>query len=171
MELIETDRLRLIPADAELLLLELKDPEKFAEKIGAETPKDWPPEILTDALPYFAQMAEEHPEDKGWFAWYWLCKENGDLRLAGSGGFKGPPDENGIVETGYSIIPAFQGKGYATEGLSALVKWAFSHENVRMIIAETLSDNYPSIRVLEKNGFKNCGCGSAEMLLRFELSK
>ena len=169
--MIETKRLKLIPADAEMLLMEIQNPTKFAERIGAEVPDDWPPEILTDALPYFAQMAEESPGNIGWYAWYWISRENGNLKLVGSGGFKGPPDENGTVETGYSITPVNQGRGYAAEGLAALVKWAFSQEDVRMIFAETLIDNIPSIRVLEKNGFKNCGTGSAEMLIRFELTK
>ena len=171
LNLIETERLKLIPADSEMLLAEINDKAEFSKLIGAEVPADWPPEILRDALPYFAQMAAEYPKKSGWYAWYWISREPGDSKLVGSGGFKGPPDEIGTVEIGYSIVPDHQRRGYASEGAAALVKWAFSQKNVKKIFAETFADNYPSVRVLEKNGFRNCGVGSSDNLLRFESKK
>ena len=46
-------------------------------------------------------------------------------------------------------------KGYATEAVQELIDWAFRTGEVEMIIAETLLDNYGSIRVLEKLHMKS----------------
>ena len=49
----------------------------------------------------------------------------------GAIGFVGPPDENGDVETGFSIMPEQQGRGYATELVQSIVSRAFmdAHRN------------------------------------------
>ncbi|MER3514457.1 MAG: hypothetical protein C4310_08775 [Chloroflexota bacterium] len=56
--------------------------------------------------------------------------------LVGSGGFKGPPHA-GAVEIGYSVLPQYQGKGYATEMVAGLVRRALKHAEVDRIVAET----------------------------------
>ena len=75
----------------------------------------------------------------------------------GSGGFKGPPDADGIVEIAYGVAPEHQGRGYATEAAEALVAYAFSSGQVRVVRAHTLPDNVASKRVLEKCGFRFIG--------------
>ena len=46
--------------------------------------------------------------------------------LVGNGGFKGPPSASGVVEIGYSILPAFQRRGFATEAARCLMAAAFA---------------------------------------------
>nr|WP_254842791.1 GNAT family N-acetyltransferase [Bacillus sp. MRMR6] len=65
-------------------------------------------------------------------------------------GFKGKPDDEKSVEVGYGITASEQNKGYATEALNCIVKWAFNSNSVKKIIAECLEENSSSIRVLEK---------------------
>ncbi len=58
--------------------------------------------------------------------------------------------------------------GYATEAVAALLEWAFSHSEVKRIIAETYPTLTESIGVMEKNGFRFIGGGSGPGIIRYE---
>ena len=68
-------------------------------------------------------------------------------------GFAGSPTEDGCVEIGYSIVPDYQRKGFATEAAQALTDFASENGNVRKVCAHTLAEINPSTRVLEKCDF------------------
>ena len=61
--------------------------------------------------------------------------------------------EDGIAEIGYGILEKHQGQGYATEAVRAACRWAFQHEEVKSLEAETDAGNAASQRVLQKCGF------------------
>ena len=71
------------------------------------------------------------------------------LEAIGNGGFKGRPDADGSVEVGYSVMENYQRNGFAPEAVEALVDWAFGYREVQRVIAQTLPELRPSIRVLE----------------------
>ena len=75
--------------------------------------------------------------------------------------FKGfePPN---AVEIGYGILPQFQGRGYATEAVAAMCRWAFEQDSVTAVEAEVESGNLASLRVIEKCGFVPTGEMGAE---------
>jgi [ribosomal protein S5]-alanine N-acetyltransferase len=75
----------------------------------------------------------------------------------GSCGYKGPPDVDGAVEIAYGIDPAYRGRGYATEAARALVEYAMSNDQVRVVRAHTRPDGKASMRVLGKLGFTCVG--------------
>jgi ribosomal-protein-alanine N-acetyltransferase len=79
--------------------------------------------------------------------------------LIGSIGFKGPPNAAGEVEIGYSVLPQYQGTGYATEMASAVIGWAGASGRVWAVLAQTTADNLGSRRVLAKLGFVAAGAG------------
>ena len=162
-----TDRLRLVAGTKALAAAEIGDRAKFAELLGVLVPETWPPDNLRDALGYLHGLYREHPEWEGWLAWYAVRIDNDCPILCGSIGFKGPPDERGIVEIGYSVLPEFQGQGLATEMVSAIVQWAKNQPLVRRIEAETNINNKASIRVLEKNNFIYVGVGVEPNTIRF----
>lgn len=91
--------------------------------------------------------------------------------LIGNTGFKGPPTEAGMVEIGYAILEEFQGAGYATEAVSALMSWAFKNPNITHIAAETFPSLHGSIRVMEKCGMHYIGTGSEEGTIRYYRDK
>lgn len=66
---------------------------------------------------------------------------------------KGEPNDADEVEIGYGTYDAFQGRGYMTEAVGGIVNWLRTEPLVKAVIASTLKDNIPSIRVLEMNGF------------------
>jgi RimJ/RimL family protein N-acetyltransferase len=76
--------------------------------------------------------------------------------VIGNAGFKGPPVD-GLAEVAYAIVPARQGKGYATAALEKLIAFAAADGRVRRLRAHTLPENNASTRVLTKNGFTKIG--------------
>lgn len=164
--------MRLLPATLGLARAELGDRAEFARLMAARVPDDWPPETLADALPLFLQSLEEAPERAGWLAWYALAEEESapGWVLVASGGFHGPPQE-GTVEIGYSVLPRFQGRGYATEMVRALADWALAQPGVVRVVAETEWVNPASVRVLARAGFVAAGAAAEPGAVRFERMK
>jgi ribosomal-protein-alanine N-acetyltransferase len=100
----------------------------------------------------YIEKLKKDPDLLGWGVWFVTLAESN--QIIGDLGFKGKPDEKGIVEVGYGILPEMQNKGIATEAVNAIVNWAFSSPSVQKVAAECLKDNIPSIKVLEKIGMK-----------------
>ncbi|MGE5088102.1 MAG: GNAT family N-acetyltransferase [Candidatus Levyibacteriota bacterium] len=63
------------------------------------------------------------------------------------------------VEVGYRLRFGAWGKGYATEGASALVRYGFDELGLHRIIGVTHPDNAASQRVLQKAGLADVGWG------------
>lgn len=54
---------------------------------------------------------------------------------------------------GYSLMPAFRGRGFMTRAVRMLVEWAFEATPLHRVIAGTDTANTASHRVLERAGF------------------
>jgi len=170
--MLETDRLKLVPATVDLARAEMADRREFARLLGASVPDNWPPETLATALPSFLNWLEAAPDRVGWFNWYALAAGEAPASevLVASGGFKGPP-RDGTAEVGYSVLPQFQGRGYATEMVGGLIRWAFDQPGVIRLVAETEWANPASVRVLRKAGFSSLGPTTEPGGTRFELRR
>ena len=167
---LTTERLELIPATLELADADLHNRMEFSHQLEATVLDSWPPPLNDEnSMKYTVDYLRSHPEAAGWAAWYWVAKKHKPVAV-GMGGFKGLP-AGGAVEIGYSLLPEFQKKGYAMEAVAAMIDWAFGHEEVDRVLAETLPELTPSIRLLEKSGFKNIGKGSEDGVIRFELPR
>ena len=170
---LHTERLCLVPGTADLGRAELEDRARFAALLGAGVPQAWPPPLNDEgSMTWFTEYLEVSPNAVGWAAWYFLLKgADGRFTAVGNGGFKGVPDGAGTVEIGYSILEEHHRKGLAPEAVGALIDWAFSHEHVKRIIAQTLPELRPSIRVLEKLGFTFVGDGLEEGAIMYQLAR
>lgn len=169
---LRTERLQLVAVTLELARAELAGPQRLAKLLAAHVPPSWPPPLNDEStLRWTIQALSEHPDAVGWFAWYFLHREHAELRLIGMGGFTGRPTPDGTLEVGYAIVPECHRFGFAPEAVHALVAWAFTHPEVERVIAHTLPALQPSIRVLEKCGFKAAGAGAEEGTLRFVLER
>jgi ribosomal-protein-alanine N-acetyltransferase len=151
---LETARLRLLPATVAAVQAALENRPALETSLGVHIPADWPQPDLRDFLPLYGRLVGERDAAAGWGIWLMLLP--GEQALVGDIGFKGAP-ANGTVEIGYSVLPAFQGRGYATEAARALVAWALEQPGVRRVTAECLDDNAASIRVLEKVEMRQAG--------------
>lgn len=63
------------------------------------------------------------------------------------------------IEVGYRLLPQAWGYGYATEGASALVRYAFDTLGLYRVIGLTHPGNTTSQRVLLKAGLRDAGWG------------
>ncbi len=82
---------------------------------------------------------------------YWLIIIRAEDVGVGLLGFKSPPNKRKQAEIGYGIAAPYQGKGYMTEALRALVNWAFENPLCEGVTATTVK-NPASNRLLEKLG-------------------
>lgn len=174
MDVIRTSRLELVPATAALLAAELGSREMLAGLLGATVPTDWPPgEHDRGAVEFFRARLVERPDAVGWYGWYAVLRLPAPASsvLIGSGGYFGPPDAEGTVEIGYSILPAYRGRGFATELARALVDRAFSIAGVARVVAHTTPENVASVKVLERCGFRPVGPGTEPGSVRYAIDR
>lgn len=151
--MIETERLWLIPADIDMIGdLILRKPTlpvpTLADK-QVSVPMGWT-EFEEVLVPSY-ELLQDNPDLSPW--WMYIFVHRADQRLIGSGGFKGKPDESGLVEIGYEVFGPYRGLGIATEAAKALVDFAFSQSEVHRVMAHTLPQENPSNRLLQKLGF------------------
>lgn len=152
--ILEATRLRLLPAGEAWLQVLLAGPSAFAFTAGypvAEGYCEFP-----GAVGYsLDSLRRSHPLDRAWWAPF-LFLDRASRTVIGLGGFKGPPLER-AVEIGYSVAPAYRGRGLATEAVEVMVKRAFSDQRVERVLAHTLPEASASTRVLTKCGFTRAG--------------
>ena len=111
---------------------------------------------LADAYKQMLDGCTEHPDKREWYA-IWNIELNDESKTeVGNLSFMGL-GEDGVVEIGYGTNEGFEGRGYMTEAVSAVVQWAAAQPDVRRIEAETDDDNLASQRVLIKAGFVPTG--------------
>jgi len=107
------------------------------------------------ASPAFFESLKTASDMDPWRIGFAILHTADDL-VIGLCGFTGPPDSNRCVEIGYSIVPAYQGRGLATEAARALINFSIPNQ-VRKVRAHTLTEINASTRVLEKCGFTKTG--------------
>lgn len=176
--MIRTLRLDLIRVTAAIARADASDRAVLPALLGAHVPPEWPPPLLADHIEEFARKLEMDTDPPQHHTFYWLLDEARETRrapmvsgaptrvLMGSGGCYNLADNSWMI--GYSVLDAYHGFGYATEAVAAIVSWAFQHpSSPRMIIATTFPELTPSIRVLEKNGFRFDGPGDEPRTIRY----
>lgn len=165
--ILRTARLELVAATLPLVETDLHRRDELPALLNAEIAPGWPPPLYdVTAMEGIKRSLEADPNPDGWTAWYWITRE--PRLLIGLSGFKSRP-RDGAVELGYSLVPEFQGHGFATEVVGAMAQWAFER-GVERVFAETLPELMTSQRVLLKNGFRFVGEGSEPGVIRFEKS-
>ena len=153
--MIHTGNLTLVPLTLQQLETGLASIKQLSAEMGLPLVSDLITENAERAVRIKIKIMRAAPEAlHAWFT-YWLIVIDSEKIGAGLIGFKGSPDETGTVEIGYGINPIFQGRGYMTEAVKAMVKWAFSHPECKRITAiGVLQDNFASRKVLVKNQFR-----------------
>jgi ribosomal-protein-alanine N-acetyltransferase len=164
--LLRTERLDLIPCSVDTVRASIDDPALLGRLMGADVPESWPPELLDrDALEWTLNWLQTPGNDPRW-SMHWIVLRV-PRTLVGVVGYKGGP-KDGTVEVGYGVVHEFQRRGIAPEATQALVQQAFTSPGVDRVIAETLPSLEPSIRVLDRCGFRFIGEGSEPGVIRYE---
>lgn len=79
------------------------------------------------------------------------------VQIVGSIGLFHADWEVRSVEIGYGVRADERGKGYATEALGAVARWALTEGGVQRAWLTANTDNVASVRVAEKAGFHREG--------------
>jgi ribosomal-protein-alanine N-acetyltransferase len=164
--MIETKRLQLIPFTLELKKAALNDRARLVEMLGVSVPEHWPQPDLAEALPFFIEQMEKAPSEP---AWDWIAVHRKDQGVIGGIGFMGAPDEEGVVEMGYDVVPEYRKQGYATEMVRRLIAWSFQEAGIKVVTASCLDDNIGSIKVLENVGMRRLE--PEDNMLKWEIRK
>ena len=160
---------RVVPAELRLFDAALAGDEALAEALRHPVAPGWV--TFTEALRPSREALAAAGGDPRWGTRFFITED--PVELVGWGGFKGPPDEDGVVELGYEISDARAGRGLATAAARAMVEEAFADDSVTAVIAHTLAERNASNRVLEKAGFSFDGEAEddGETVWRFRLAR
>ena len=109
-------------------------------------------EILKIAYKEMLDGCLNYPENYIWYTLWFMELKDSENEIIGTLSFKGI-DDKGIVEIGYGINEVYGDRGYMTEAVRVVIKWASRQPDVKQIEAEAEKDNIASIRVLEKCNF------------------
>jgi RimJ/RimL family protein N-acetyltransferase len=150
---LETQRLRLrsyVLEDFAAYATMWADPE-VTRHIGDGSPKS-EAESWTSLL-----RAVGHWQLLGYGSW--AIDEKASRRFIGGIGFNNSKRDRGealrdLLEIGWMLAPPASGKGYATEALKAALEWGRTHFGPVRVIAITAPENFASMRVAQKCGFK-----------------
>lgn len=148
-----TPRLTLVDGTLELLTAAVAGADALETLLGVSVAEEWAG--FPEALPILLESYAKDPAEHTWGSLFFV--EPHERTLVGFGGFKGPPSSDAVVEIGYAIAPAFQGRGLATDAVAQMLQRAFAEPSIRAVDAHTLGHTNPSTRVLEKSGFQKIG--------------
>src|SRR6188474_617740 len=127
-------RLKLVDGSLELLTAALVGGGALEALLGVAVADGWAG--FPEALPVLCASYAKNPGEHQWGSLFFIDPQA--RALVGLGGFKGPPSSDAVVEIGYAIAPAFQGRGLATDAVAQMVRRAFEDPSIRAVDAHTL---------------------------------
>jgi len=146
---LRTTALRLrrsLPGDAEAISAYRSDPDVHVHQGWHKTDPD-------HVRGEIEQMLRRVPgEPGGWVQFSLETLDGGDL--VGDVGLCLDRQDPDVVLVGYTVAPAHQGHGYATEAIGALVGYAFDTLEADVVRAYADAGNVASVRVAAKVGLQ-----------------
>ena len=139
---------RLLTPDLALLDAAIAGRAALEQALGCDVAEGW--DVFGQALGRIRDAVAADPGSTRWGTRLFVVAT--PRTLVGWGGFKGPP-RDGVVELGYAVSPSWEGRGIATAAVGELLRDAYASPEVRSVIAHTLPETGPSVRVLGKAGF------------------
>jgi RimJ/RimL family protein N-acetyltransferase len=120
------------------------------------------PDVIATSVPPVAPAREQIVRRCTYAAANWLAGTRADLVItdtatgapAGDIGLFYQEPQTAQAMIGYSMLPAWRGRGFPTRAAQLLSLWAFAETSIARLIAGALPSNLGSQRVLEKAGFK-----------------
>lgn len=150
MDILETNRLilrELAPEDQDELSKVLSD---------ADAMRYYPHPFSKTEVAGWIRWNMDHYRKYGHGLWAVIRREGG-VFLGDCGITMQEIEEKELPELGYHIIPAYGGRGYATEAAAACAAYAFETLGMDVLYSYTSPANRPSRRVAEKIGMKEAG--------------
>jgi RimJ/RimL family protein N-acetyltransferase len=133
------------------------DGASVGAELGAILPIPWLDEVRWLAG-MRAQQLRLRPADAPWLLRAILLRmTEAPPRAIGYLNFHAGPDERGMVEVGYTLLPEARGQGYAIEAVRAAFDWATSVHGIHRFRASVTPDNERSLNLINKIGFRQTG--------------
>lgn len=156
---ILTPRLRLVAITPAMARAAIDDLAELDRLLDAAVPGDWPPVDLADVQGMFAERLAAAPGEVGWWGWYVVALPGNGMPISpdravliGSVGCS-KFGSGGCPIFGYGLLPAFWGRGLATEAAVALAGWVMAQPGVERVEATTFERHWASRKILERGGF------------------
>lgn len=151
--MVETSRLLLFPLTGDQLQILITDISAFEKDTSFHYDGENVEGEMYDILKGQLSPVKEAGADFVWHT-FWMIVLKSENTIIGSICFKGIPSSTGSVEIGYGVNGEYESKGYTTEAVGAMIRWAFRQPAVTQITAEVDRCNAASQKVLCKNGFR-----------------
>lgn len=149
--MIETERLLLVPFTVDVLDSLIESDESFMCKYGYKNeggPYLKPsPEYLAKMKQRLIDFPEEYPLAVDYMI---IIKDN--KTVIGTVYYKYLPNDEGVSEVGYGMNSNYEGNGYMSEALQAILGFG-KNNGVKTVVAETTYQNLKSQNVLKRCGF------------------
>ena len=114
------------------------------------------PYPIEQAREFVSAMATAQADVPGEWLQFAVARA-GDGSLVGDCALAPQAHEARTVEIGFTIAPEHQGRGYAREAVSLLLRYLFGQLGKHRVTASCDSRNAPSVRVLEAVGMRREG--------------
>lgn len=100
-------------------------------------------------------QVRDDPTDAGWVTG--AIVDTGLGRCVGRAGFHGRPDDRGMVEVGYLVLPECRRRGYGRATLRSMIERAAADPGVQVVRASISPDNAASQNLVAQFGFVAVG--------------
>ncbi len=152
---IEAERLRLPWMSPAFMHASLAGRLGEAEKLlGAKLPDWWPDDRLQRLLAMRLDQMTQQPESAEWLLRAMVLKET--EAVAGYINFHGTPVE-GRAELGYTVLDEHRRRGFASEAVLAMMRWAHDTHAIETFVVSISPQNAPSLGLAAKLGFQRTG--------------
>jgi RimJ/RimL family protein N-acetyltransferase len=121
-----------------------------------EVTRYWGFAALPDATAAAALLTDIHAQFRAGTLFQWGV-ESAEGELVGTCTLARLDPANRRAELGFALGRSFWGRGYMTAALPAVIEFAFSRLGLHRLYADTDPRNTPSIRALERQGFRREG--------------
>jgi len=155
--MIETERLILKPLTYEQLIKYTRLDNSLETEFKLNSSTRTISAELNEALEQTILPNVADPNKNYLFSTIWTIISKADNKMVGDLCFVGEPNEDGEIEIGYGTYEEFRKRGFMTEAVSAMIKWAEKQPNIRTIIASTDKTNVDSFSILQRNNFTKYG--------------
>lgn len=146
---IETDNLILRP----ITYFDARDMFEYASDPRLALYGSWTPHTRIEETLRVIENMIEKSDDRPLFA----IVHKADKKMIGTIHAKIDKTEDGAgkrCEVGYIISPAYQNRGYASQSLTAFIKYLFDECNIHRVEGRHLAKNIASGRVMDKAGME-----------------
>lgn len=106
---------------------------------------------MAEAKAYAQAIADDSADGRGA---NWLIRDQAGGAPAGSIGLWRIDRANDLAEIGYTLLPAYWGRGFARRALAAVLDFGFNVLGLHRVEANINPDNQASRRLLERAGFR-----------------